>query len=163
MRRAHAVLAVAATAALLAGCGGSGSHSSAGGGEHASAPLSAGAWKQKINGICASMTAQSNALAKPTTVAQLKPFVQKVVDYADSEIAQIKSVTPPSQFAAGQQQVVSDLTTVFGALQALLKQPINTTSFAAKLKAPAVQKAAQDYVARSRAAGLSSCVLATGA
>jgi hypothetical protein len=162
MKRAHAALAVAAITALLAGCGSSGSSSSGGGSAKASPALSAAAWKQKINGICASMTAQSNALTKPTTTAQLKPFVQKIVDYANTEIASIKSVTPPSQFATGQQQVVSDLTTVFGALQALLNKPITATSFATKLKTPAVQQAAKDYVTRSRAAGLSSCILATG-
>jgi hypothetical protein len=163
MRRAHTVLAVAAITALLAGCGSSGSSSSGGGSGKASPALSAAAWKQKINGICASMTAQSNALTKPTTTAQLKPFIQKIVDYANAEIAKIKSVTPPAQFATGQQQVVSDLTTVFGAMQAVLKKPLSATSFAAQLKAPAVQQAARDYVARSRAAGLSSCILATGA
>jgi small basic protein len=89
--------------------------------------------------------------------------VQKIIDLAHSEIAQIKAVKPPAQFAAGQRAVVADLNTVFGGLQSLLSKPITATTFAAALRSPAVLHAAQDYVARSRAAGLPSCVLTNGA
>jgi hypothetical protein len=158
MRRVHGLIAATAVAALLAGCGSGSSH-----GARVSPPLTVAAWKQKINEICGATTARSNALPKPLAAAELIPFVQKIVTYGDAEISQIKRVRPPSQLAAGQRQVVFDLTTIFGGLQALLSKHMTPAAFATATRTPAVQHAAQDYVARSKAAGLSSCVLGPGA
>jgi hypothetical protein len=167
MRRTHALLMAAVVALLLAGCGSSAKSSSTGGSSAnvASAPLSASAWKQKINSICSSMTQKSNALTKPAGPSDLSPFIQKIVAYGNDEVAQIKAVTPPAQFAAGQQKVVGDLTAIWGAFGSLLGRHLSGTDLAkaanrlpSKILAPA-----KDYIARTRAAGLSSCVLNTGA
>jgi hypothetical protein len=166
IKRVSSLTALATVAALLAGCGGSsgGSSNSSGGSSNSSSSgqLSAVAWKAKINGICATMAGKSNALPKPTKTAELKPYIQKIVNLAHSEIAEINGVAAPSQFAAGQKAVISDLDTVFAGLQSLLSKPITATTFATSLRSPAVLHAAQDYVARSKAAGLPSCVLANG-
>jgi hypothetical protein len=151
------MFAAALTAALLAGCG------SFGGGSPSSSRLTPAAWKQKINGICSTMTAKTNALARPTKTSELKPYVQQIINLAHSEIAQIQAVNPPPQYAAGQKAVIADLNTVFGGLESLLSQPITASTFATALRSKKVVQAAQDYVARSKAAGLPSCVLTNGA
>jgi hypothetical protein len=173
MRSASALLAAAAIgASILAGCGGSsflgsggagGSGGSGGsGGPASTGQLTAAQWKVKVNSICSAMTAKTNALVKPTRASQLKPYVQKILDLAHSEIAQLQAIKAPAQFAAGQRAVVSDLSTVFAGLQSLLKKPLTATTFAATLRSPAALRAARDYVERSRAAGLPSCVLTNG-
>src|SRR5438309_2066906 len=111
MKRVHALLAVAVAAALLAGCGGSGSGSSSGG-----KPLTVSAWKQKVNSICASVTKQSRAVPTPAAPADLEGYLKKLRSIGLSEIAQLKGVTPPAQFADGQKAVISDLTTIWDKL-----------------------------------------------
>jgi hypothetical protein len=163
MRRTQVLLITGVVAALLAGCGGSSKSSSSG--TAASAPLSVSAWKKKINSICSTMTQRSNGLSKPVAPGDLPGFIQRIVGYGNDEIAQIKAVTPPAQFAAGQQKVVGDLTAIWDAFGSLLGQHLSGTDLAkATNQLPAkILGPAKDYVARTKAAGLSSCVLNTGA
>jgi outer membrane murein-binding lipoprotein Lpp len=158
MRRTRMLLGAAIVATLLVGCGSSSSSS-------AGKPLSVAAWKQKINSICASVTKQSQAVAKPTTPAELPAFLKKLDGYGNSEIAQIKAVDPPAQFAAGQTAVVSDLTAIWGKLGSLISQNQSGPALvkAAQQFGAQVQKPASDYLTRTKAAGLSSCILNTGA
>jgi hypothetical protein len=161
MRRIQLLIATAAMAVLIAGCGSSGSSSSGAGGK----PLSVAAWKQKINAICASVTKQSQAVPKPSTPAALPAFLKKLDGYGNAEIAQIKAVNPPAQFAAGQKAVVNDLTIIWGKLGSLLDQNLSGHALvtAAQKFGTDVQGPATDYLNRTKAAGLTSCILNTGA
>lgn len=156
MRRVHGLLVAAATVALLAGCGGSSSSSSG-------KPLSVSAWKQKVDGICASVTKQSQALKKPTTPADLQPYLKKLQNIGNSEIAQLKAVNPPSQFAAGQKAVIGDLSTIWSKLGSVIDQNLTGSKLlqAAQEFGTQVQAPAKDYLARTKAAGLTSCILTT--
>jgi hypothetical protein len=146
---------------MLAGCGSTGlltSSSSSSGGT----PLTVAAWKQRINGICMAMTARSQATPRPHTSAEVVPFVRRIVAAGHAEIEQLKSVAAPPGYAAEQRRMVADLTAIFGALDALAAKQPTAAQFATALRTRAFLRAAADYVARSRAAGLSSCVLAPG-
>jgi hypothetical protein len=102
---------------------------------------------------------------KPTDPAHLQSFVQKIINIGNDEIAKIKAVNPPAAFKAGQAQVVVDLTAIYSGLQKIIDQHLAPTAlsqafngYSASVKGPA-----QDYVNRSRAAGLTSCTVAGGA
>jgi hypothetical protein len=185
MRKAWALLALVVAAALIAGCGSSSSSTTTSGAAASTsatsptsstsattsttaatatatgAQLSETAWKAKINSICAGVTAQGVKIARPTSLTGIQNYLQQIVNVGNSEIAQIKAVNPPAKFAAGQQAVVADLTTIYGKLQDVLNKHLSGAALAAAFKAyPAqIQSAATDYVTRSKAAGLTSCVV----
>jgi hypothetical protein len=189
MRRTHALIAVAAVAALLAGCGSSKSSSTTSSAQAPasttssatttsttsttstsssatpSGPLTVAQWKQQINGICAGVTTQASRVPKPTDPAHLQAFVQTIVNIGNDEITKIKAVNAPAAFKAGQEAVVADLTAIYAGLQKILDRHLAPAQlsqafngYSASVKAPA-----QDYVNRSRAAGLTSCTVAGGA
>jgi hypothetical protein len=186
MRRTHALIAVAAVAALLAGCGSSKSSSTTSSAQAPasttpsasttsttstsssatpSGPLTVAQWKQQINGICAGVTTQATRVPKPTDPAHLQAFVQAIVNIGNDEITKIKAVNAPAAFKAGQEAVVADLTAIYAGLQKILDRHLAPAQlsqafngYSASVKAPA-----QDYVNRSRAAGLTSCTVAGGA
>ena len=101
---------------------------------------------------------------KPTSIGQVNSYMQQIIDLGHSEITQINAVKPPAQFAAGQQAVVNDLTSIYATLQHLVNQHLSGAALQRAFAAfPAsVQTQAADYVSRSKAAGLSSCVLSSG-
>jgi len=155
VKRVHALLALAATSAALAGCG---SSSSSGGTQ-----LSAGAWKQKVNSICADITKKSQAVPQPSQPSDLPGFLKKLEGYGHDEISQLKALNPPSQFADTQQAIVGDLSTIWGKLGSLIDQGLSGTKLiaAAQQFGSQIQTPARDYLTKTKAAGLASCILTT--
>jgi hypothetical protein len=104
--------------------------------------------------------AQGNKLPKPTGVSQLQGYLQEIVNLGKAEIAQIQAVNPPAAFKAGQHAVVADLTNIYDSLQRILDRHLAPTALAQAFRSyPAsIQASSQDYVTRSKAAGLTSCV-----
>ena len=178
MKKAYAMLAPVALAAVIAGCGSSSSSTtSSAAASSASAsssttssttapaptggPLTEAQWKQQIDGICAGVTAQAKTLTKPTSLTGLPTYLQQIVNVGKGEIARIQAVNPPAAFKAGQTAVVADLGAIYGALQKLVDRHLTGSALSQAFSAyPAsVQTPAQDYVNRSKAAGLKSCTV----
>jgi hypothetical protein len=103
---------------------------------------------------------QGNKLTKPTSTSQFQSYLQQIVNLGNGEIAQIKAVNPPAAFKAGQQAVIADLTNIYSALQRILDRHLSPTGLAQAFRSyPAsIQGASADYIKRSKAAGLTSCV-----
>jgi hypothetical protein len=116
-----------------------------------------------VNAICASVTKQSRAVTPPSSPSDLHGYLKKLEAIGNSEIAQLKAITPPAKFADGQKAVISDLTEIWGKLGTLLGKGLSGTDLvnAARDFGSTIQHPAQDYLSRTRAAGLSSCVLNT--
>jgi hypothetical protein len=109
------------------------------------------------------VTKKSQALAKPTTPAGLTSYLKKLETIGNSEIAQLKTINPPAQFASGQTAVINDLSTIWSKLGSVIDQGLSGTKllqaaqqFGSSIKAPST-----DYLHRTRAAGLTSCILTT--
>ena len=154
VKRVPVLLATAVVAAILGGCGGSSSSGT---------PLSASAWKAKVNSICADITKKSQAVAKPTQPSDLQGFLKKLEGYGNDEIAQIKALNPPSQFADTQKAIVSDLSTIWGKLGSLIDQGLTGSKLLSETQqfGSQIQTPAKDYLTRTKAAGLASCILTT--
>jgi hypothetical protein len=165
VRRGNALVAGAVAVALLAGCGGSSGSGSGGNGgsRNSGPPLSVSAWKQKVNSICASVTTRSKAVPTPSSPADLQGYLKKLQTIGNSEIAQLKTVNPPAKYADGQKAVIADLTAIWGKLGSLLDKGLSGSDLvkAAQDFGSTIQGPAQDYLTRTRAAGLSSCILNT--
>jgi hypothetical protein len=155
LRRCCALTAAITVAALIAGCGSSSN----------SPALSASVWKQKVNTLCTKMESQSAAVPKPTTPSALPTFESKIIGFGEAEIAQIKALTPPSQFADTQKHIVDDLTQVFSTLKSVIaKNPSGAAlAKAAQSLSSQVAAPAKDYVTRTQAAGLTGCIVPGGA
>jgi hypothetical protein len=107
------------------------------------------------------VTAQAQKLTKPSSLSGLQSYLQQITDVGKGEVAQIQAVNPPAAFKAGQDAVVKDLSEIYGSLQKLIDRHLTGSALSQAFSAyPAsVQAPAQDYVTRSRAAGLKSCTI----
>jgi hypothetical protein len=159
VRRRHP-LAAAVAAVLLAGCGGGSTPATSGSGGSGK-PLAVGAWKHKVNAICASVTKQSRAVPAPSSPDGLESYLKKLKAIGDAEIARLETITPPAQYARGQRAVIADLTAIWGTLGSLLHKRLSGADLikAAQSFGTTIRRPAEDYLARTRAAGLSSCIL----
>jgi hypothetical protein len=90
MRRGLA-LAVAAVAGLLAACGG-------GGGTDTT--VSAAEFRRQADAICAKYQNQLNALGTPSSLADLKDYVNKAVPIIEKGNAELQALEPPEELAA---------------------------------------------------------------
>lgn len=88
MRRGLA-LAASVAAALVAGCGG-------GGGDESLSPAE---FRQQADAICAKYQGQLDALAQPSSLAELKDFVGKAVPIIENGVADLDTLEPPDELA----------------------------------------------------------------
>jgi hypothetical protein len=114
--------------------------------------------------ICKRTSATAVHTQRPmsTSAAVLSTYLTAVVNDLKGAAASIKAVTAPAQFAAGQQQMVSDLGTTVNALEQINSKHLADGGWTQALQAastsPPQVQAAQNFAAQSRAAGLRPCV-----
>jgi hypothetical protein len=119
-----------AVVALAAGCGGGGD------GDGGSA-LSAAEFRQQADAVCAKYQGQLNALGTPSSLEDLKDYVDKAVPIIDNGNAELQALEPPAELAdkwnramelnTQQLQIVHDLQDAVaagdqGQIQELLQQ-----------------------------------------
>jgi hypothetical protein len=146
MRRALTALALAA---LLAGCGGSGS-----GGR-----LSAKEYRAQASRICNDSRRQTNALGRPATTRQFQAFLTRGIRVTERNLTRFERLKPPEDLQAKHDNIVAGERRGLSRLRRLSSQLHGDSRDVAVLKnaQPALNRLSAEADARYRAAGLPAC------
>jgi hypothetical protein len=142
----QAVLAVAAAAALLGGCGGEGR-------------LSAADYRAKATRICADTQRRTDALGRPRRTSEFKRFLARGLRVTDRSIRSFEALKPPKQLQAEHDAIVAGERRGQQQLQSLSAKLHGDSRDLAVLRQvqPSLTKLSDETDARYRAAGLVRC------
>jgi hypothetical protein len=148
MSLARRVLPLAACAAVVAGCGGSGG-----------ARLTATEYTAQAEKICTDAVAKTKALAQPTKPEQFKPFLQKGIGITQSAIDEFKGLKPPGALEGKHRAVVAAEQVAVDKLQQVtdgLKGDV-TDAVRVNKASPELSRLSKDLDVKLVAAGLPKC------
>ena len=100
--RTAIVLAVAAAALAAAGCGGSGGNGS-GDGER----LSKAAYATRLTAICKDYNDYTSSLEDPSSMKEIKPWIDKVLPRFQDAISDAKKLSPPEDLQDEHDEFIS--------------------------------------------------------
>lgn len=100
--RISILLALAATALAAAGCGGGGGDSNSGGDR-----LSKAAYSTRLSAICKDYNDYTNSLDDPSSMKEIKPWIDKVVPRFQDAISDAKQLNPPEDLQDEHDEFIS--------------------------------------------------------
>jgi hypothetical protein len=70
--------------------------------------LTAGQWREQADAICADIDTRSNAVAEPSSPAEIAAYLEKILPLGQEQVSRLKALVPPAELQSIQSQAVAN-------------------------------------------------------